>query len=322
MPNAKLTVIIPTCNRAGVLLKTLSAYAQQTAREEILEILVIDDGSKDETSKAVSQFADTCPIPVRHFRQENQGPATARNRGIREAKGELVLLGDDDVIPVPTMVAEHLAWQARYPDPSIAIVGSIFCSPEVNPTPLMKWWGLNGLRFDPPLMKAGHDVSWAAGLFLNTSVKVTFLRENGLFDERFRAYGYEDVELGYRLVRKGFRMIYNPDAMGYHYKRISFSDMCRRVRTMNTTPSLQIFSGTEAGVHYLQNQERRRKSRRYRLQRKLTRMFVPLLSVLKPLLDSQVPLPGFVYAAFLAYHGSFESHRARETSEVSTAKIG
>ena len=314
MPMAKLSVIIPTYNRASILQKTLTAYAQQTARDEILEILVVDDGSADETAQNVSQLAATCPIAIHYFRQEHKGAAAARNRGIQEAKGELVLLGDDDVIPVPNMVEEHLAWQAQYPDPSIAIVGSIFCSPEVHPTPLMKWWGLNGLRFDPPYMKAGHEVSWAAGLFLNTSVKSAFLRQNGLFDERFRAYGYEDVELGYRLVKKGFRMIYNPGAIGYHYKRISFTDMCRRVKTMTTTPNLHIFATTEAGKIYLEEQELRRSSRKYRMQKALMRVFVPLFSPLKPFLDSRVPMPGFIYAGFLAYHGSKNSSGPDELS--------
>ena len=306
MSKAKLSVVIPTRNRAGILQKTLNAYALQTARDEILEVLVVDDGSTDETSNVVAEMSRTCAVPFLYFKQEHRGCAAARNCGIRAAKGELVLLGDDDVIPVPTTVAEHLAWQVRYPDPSVAIVGSIFCSPEVHPTPLMKWWGLNGLRFDPPYMKAGHDVSWAAGLFLNTSVKVEFLKASGLFDERFLAYGYEDLEFGYRLAKKGIRMIYNPGAVGYHYKQVSFSEMCRRVKTMSTTPSLEIFASTEAGMEYLERQERRRKSRKYRLQKEVTKKLVPLLSAFRPLLDSRVPLPGFIYAAFLAYYGSLD----------------
>lgn len=301
---AQVSVIIPTHNRASILPKTLAAYVQQTAHDEILEIIVIDDGSTDETPEVVSCIARSSRVHIVSVRQENRGQATARNRGIERARAELVLLGDDDVIPKSDMVAEHLAWHARYPDPSFAVVGSVFWSPEVHPTPLMKWWGLNGLRFDPPHMKAGHEVSYAAGLFLNTSAKVSFLRANGLFDERFRQYGYEDVELAYRLVKKGFHMIYNPDAVGFHYKRVSFSDMCRRVKTMAATPSLKIFETTEAGMHYLQSQERRRASQKYRLQKGLAQIVVPPLFFLKPLLDSQIPLPGFVYSAFLAYHGS------------------
>ncbi len=309
MPPARLSIVIPTCNRAAILQKTLTAYAEQTARAEIREILVVDDGSTDETSEVIPRLANDGVVPVRYLRQANQGQATARNHGIREASGELILLGDDDVIPAPNMVEEHLAWHSRYADPSVAIVGPVFWSPDVNPTPLMEWWGLNGLRFDPPHMKAGHEVSYAAGLFLNTSAKVAFLRANGLFDERFRAYGYEDVELGYRLVKKGLRMIYNPDAVGYHFKRVTFADMCRRVALMATTPSLKIFEGTEAGAHYLEGQARRRGTRRYRVQRLFAKMTVPLFAPMKSMLDSRIRFPGFVYAAFLAYYGSLKGKR-------------
>lgn len=307
----KVSVIIPTHNRATILQKTLAAYIQQTAREQILEIIVVNDGSTDGTAELISEIARDSAVPIVGLHQENRGQAAARNRGIEGARAELILLGDDDVIPASNMVAEHLAWHSRYTDSSFAIVGAVFWSPEVHPTPLMKWWGLNGLRFDPPYMKSGHEVSYAAGLFLNTSAKVSFLRANGLFDERFREYGYEDVELGYRLVKKGFHMIYNPNAVGYHYKRVSFSDMCRRVRTMTATPSLKIFETTEAGMHYLQNQEHRRASRKYRIQKRLAELMVPAVAFLKPLLDSRMRLPGFVYAAFLAYYGSLNT-RLRE----------
>lgn len=321
---AKVSVIIPTHNRAKILEKTLSAYIQQTARDEILEIIVVDDGSTDGTSDLISQIAHASVVPIVSLHQENRGQAAARNRGIESARAELMLLGDDDVIPAYNMVAEHLAWHVRYPDPSVAIVGAVFWSPEIHPTPLMKWWGLNGLRFDPPYMKAGHEVSYAAGLFLNTSAKTSFLRANGLFDERFKEYGYEDVELAYRLVKKGFRMIYDPEAVGFHYKRVSFSDMCRRVRTMEATPSLRIFETTEAGMHYLRNQQRRRASHKYRIQRKLAQVVIPPLFFLKPLLDSQIPLPGFMYAAFLAYHGSLKGrwYKADLRPSVSTDAKG
>ncbi len=303
MPQARLSVIIPTYNRAPILAKTLEAYKHQTRQQQLVEILVVDDGSTDGTGSLVSECARQSSTLVRYLRQENRGQASARNYGIREASGDLVLLGDDDVIPAPNMVEEHLSWHDKHPDPKIAVVGAVPWSPEVNPRPVMKWWGLNGLHPD------GHEVYWPAGLLLNTSLKRAFLQSNGLFDERFRHYGYEDIELCYRLAKKGLRMLYNPCCVGYHYKRVTFDAMCRRGWTLATTPSLKIFERTEAGKEYLANDARRRNSWKYRLQYLLARLVVPLLAPLRPLLDSRVPLPGAVYAMFYAYYGSY---RARE----------
>ena len=305
MAHFKISVILPTYNRAKILKKTIAAYQDQVGQERLIEILVVDDGSTDETASVVSESARSLPTPVRYLGQENKGLAAARNHGIREARGEIILLGDDDIIPARNMVAEHLAWHDRYPEPGIAVVGATPWSPELRPTPLMKWWGLNGLHFNEP------EVYWPAGLYCNTSVKLQFLRENGIFDERFRHYGYEDVELSYRLVKKGFRMLYNPNCIGYHYKRVTFSDICRRGWIMATTPSLKVFEATEAGQRYLANDARRRARWKYRLQSGLSKALVPVLSPLKPLLDSRIPLPGAVYGAFYAYYGSRRAHQAR-----------
>jgi glycosyltransferase involved in cell wall biosynthesis len=302
----KLSVAIPTYNRCAILEKTLGAYVVQTACDEILEILVVDDGSTDETRELVSRFTKTSTIPIRYLRQENSGPAVARNHAIREAAGQIILFSDDDVIPIPCMVAEHLAWHTKYPDPSIAIVGPAYWSPDLPPTPMMKWWGLNGIRFDFPHMQADHEVSWGLGAFWNTSAKLQFLKENGIFDERFRAYGFEDSELTYRLSRKGYRPIYNPDAIGYHYKRVKFSDMCRYRESLATTANLPIYLTTEAGRLYWESQIKRRKTQRYRIQKWAARVLVPVLFPLKSILDSQIPLPGFIYTAFLAYYGSLK----------------
>ncbi len=84
---------------------------------------MVDDGSTDSTEQVVAQASKDSAIPVRYFRQENKGPAAARNVGIREAKSELILFTDDDIIPSPDLVGEHLKWQSKYPGEKTAVLG-------------------------------------------------------------------------------------------------------------------------------------------------------------------------------------------------------
>ncbi len=89
-----ITVIIPTYNRASLLGRALQSVQQQTLT--CSEVIVVDDGSTDDTASCVSHFASQCSFPVRYFSQPNQGPAAARNRGIQEAETSLLAFLDSD----------------------------------------------------------------------------------------------------------------------------------------------------------------------------------------------------------------------------------
>ena len=295
----QLSVIIPTYNRREILLKTLEAYKQQTAANEILEVVVVDDGSADGTGEAVAQFALLSTFPIRLLRQENRGLATARNLGIRSAKGALILFGDDDIIPGSTLVAEHVAWNQSHPEPTSGILGCVAWSPEMNPTPFMEWLGLGGVMFGYGHLSPGKEVPINYSYFCNTSVKRNFLVENGTFDEDFRAYGFEDIELSYRLFNKGLRVLYNPKAVGYHYKRMTYADVCRRAELVITATDL--FESKEAGKHLKELRSRGRLfSIKRRMKKVLTKFIGPFVAPLTPLLDTQIPLPKEVYKAI--YH--------------------
>lgn len=96
-----ITAIVPTFNRAAYLPEALNAIRQQT--RPVDEILVVDDGSTDETAQVVAAF----PAPVRYLRQANGGKSVALNRGLEHATGDLVWVCDDDDIPLPDAM-EHL----------------------------------------------------------------------------------------------------------------------------------------------------------------------------------------------------------------------
>jgi glycosyltransferase involved in cell wall biosynthesis len=92
-----LTVVIPTFNRAHILPETLRSLLRQERVAD--EILVVDDGSTDDTA----EVAETFGPPVRVIRQHNQGPGAARNRGLAEAKGTFIHFFDSDDLASPNL---------------------------------------------------------------------------------------------------------------------------------------------------------------------------------------------------------------------------
>jgi glycosyltransferase involved in cell wall biosynthesis len=101
----KVTVAIPTYNRANFLRQTLAGIATQQFPREHFEVLVIDNNSHDATRNAVDEFAAAKPAP-RYLLERQQGLDFARNRAIAEARGEIILFADDDILVQPDWIAQ------------------------------------------------------------------------------------------------------------------------------------------------------------------------------------------------------------------------
>jgi glycosyltransferase involved in cell wall biosynthesis len=319
---SSLSIIIPTFNRRDLLLKALAGYDRQTAHGDILEILVIDDGSTDATPAAVAKYAETSRLAVRCLVNPKKGQASARNQGIRAACGSLILLADDDIVPAPNLVSEHVGWLRQHSADNFAVLGHVNWAPEIHPTPFMEWLGTDGVLFGFRRLSPGEEVGPHYFYSCNISFKRDFLIREGMFDENFRAYGYEDIELGYRLISKGLRVLYNPAAIGFHYKRLSYADACRRQESL--CAAMVQFEQTEAGRalrgHALQLKPPT-------LKRKLTlamaKIITPLLVPLIPLLDTHIGLPRVVYSLVYFFHVAPRAQarfvRSRGSNEVAKA---
>ena len=105
-----VTVLIPAFNRAAILVEAIESCLAQTWKP--LEVLVVDDGSTEDLAAALERFGDT----IRVERQPNGGVSSARNTGIRLAKGDLVHLLDSDNLLLPTAVSRKIDAFARFPD--------------------------------------------------------------------------------------------------------------------------------------------------------------------------------------------------------------
>jgi glycosyltransferase involved in cell wall biosynthesis len=102
-PEPEVTVLVVTCNRAGMLRRALTSLLTQETRGEFhYEILVIDDGSTDHTPQVVAEIqARAGEVPVRYLRQEKRGVAAGRNHGVRGARGKWIAFCDDDEVAAP-----------------------------------------------------------------------------------------------------------------------------------------------------------------------------------------------------------------------------
>jgi glycosyltransferase involved in cell wall biosynthesis len=101
----KVTIAIPTYNRAEFLRQTLAGIAAQQFPRDHFEVLVVDNNSRDHTPSVVEGFAHERPAP-RYILERRQGLDHARNRAITEARGEIILFGDDDILVEPDWIAQ------------------------------------------------------------------------------------------------------------------------------------------------------------------------------------------------------------------------
>ena len=151
--------------------------------------------------------------------QQNGGPASARNNGVSHARGELVLFVDDDVVPAPQLVAEHIRSHGKS-DVDAVVIGPMLNPQGFRMVPWVRWEQARLLEQYTAMIE-GHWQPTARQFYTgNSSLPRAHIVAAGGFDERFRRA--EDVDLGYRLADRALHFVFNPNAIGYHYADRSF----------------------------------------------------------------------------------------------------
>lgn len=227
----RVSVIIPTYNRAELLRRTLRQLARQRLAPHEYEVIVADDGSSDGTRAVVREFADTLRIGY-HF-QPDQGfrAGTARNAGARLATGEVLVFLDTGAMVGPDFLRDHLAAHADGP---AAVLGYAYAfNPDVAPLPGLA----EALAVGPPervralfaddpafldirhadFVRCGFDlnrraVPWMLYFTINCSIRADDFWRVGGFDEGFHGWGVEDLEFAFRIFRNGIPFKITRDA--------------------------------------------------------------------------------------------------------------
>jgi glycosyltransferase involved in cell wall biosynthesis len=222
-----ISVIIATYNRSAILGKTLALYSEQAYAKDRYETLVIDDGSTDSTSEVVRNIERTSSCSFRYFRQEKTGPAAARNLGIQQARGRFLLFTNDDMFPGGDLIEQHMSFLLQ--NPASAVLGYIEWSPELYVTDFMHYLAPNGPLFDFSAIRQPMDCGYKQFCTGNISLSSSWFSEVR-FDEEFPYPAMEDIEIGYRLERKGLKIIFNRKAVAYHFHPVTTESFCRRMR--------------------------------------------------------------------------------------------
>ena len=232
----ELSVIIPTHNRAEILSTCLEKLLENQFPKTKYEIIIVNDGSTDNTEEVVKEIQKEHK-QIRYFKQKKMGQGVARNLGMKEAKSEIILLIGDDIFVNKTFLEQHYKTHRLHPEKNYACLGLILWDPTIKISPLMEWltngsslFGrFGGHQFAYEKLENKEFADYNFFYTSNISLKKRLLEKNQ-FDPWFDGYGWEDIELAYRLEKKeNLKILYNPHAVGHHHHEISLENFKSRM---------------------------------------------------------------------------------------------
>jgi len=208
------SVVIPTYNSAKTLALTLNSVCEQTLSPEKYEIIVVDDGSTDDTESNVKCQMSNVKMPeIRYFKVENGGLAKARNLGIKKAVGEIIFFTDDDCIAPKDWMEIILDGYHRNPD--VVGIGGWY---EINSSRagfLQKCENAMDKKFGSSILNAEIKTNLYFFPFVgaqpaNLSYKKSVLEECGGFDENLRSDKWIAKEFNIKVLTRGYLFLHLP----------------------------------------------------------------------------------------------------------------
>ena len=212
-----ISVIVPTYNRVASLQRLITSLGSLEVLDSIqAEVIIVDNGSTDNTGEILSQTKGRPNrFDFRVSQETNRGKSNVLNHGIALARGEILIMVDDDVVVHRRWMAEH--WECHRVSEFGAVQGRVLPGVDPQGRPADP----NRLReYNIPIVDYGGEIRSIRGFTgTNVSFKREVVRQVGLFNPRLGpgALGFsEDTEYSIRMRRAGFKIGYNPNAVAYH----------------------------------------------------------------------------------------------------------
>lgn len=218
-----VSVVIPTHNRSDALSHTLSSLKKQDFGE-LWEVIVVNNLSTDDTDEVVRR--QDFPVPLRLFHEKTPGVAAARNRGAREARGEILIFIDNDILVPADFIRRHA--ETLQAHPNCWFIGRVVNPPELRETAFGRYRDdLHESYFRDLPTESLADYKVATGQ--NWAMRREQFFSAGGFDESYAIASCEDSELALRARGKGFRTMFNPQSIVVHNDwAIDLYSFCRR----------------------------------------------------------------------------------------------
>jgi GT2 family glycosyltransferase len=207
----QVSVIIPTHQRREALRRALASLSRQGSAAGAFEVVVSIDGSIDGTREMLDALDP--PYPLRVAAGPRRGRAAACNAALAIARGEVLIILDDDMQVVPEFVERHRAHHP--PDSRLCVLGAVPI--ELNgSSPLAARYVRSKFNAHlAALAKPDHRFMPRDFYSGNASLRTDAMREINGFDESFSVYGNEDVDLSLRLQANGVELVYDPGALAH-----------------------------------------------------------------------------------------------------------
>ncbi|MBP7552160.1 MAG: glycosyltransferase family 2 protein [Spirochaetes bacterium] len=246
-----LSVIIPTRNRAVLLNNTLDSILYQTLPQNEFEVIVIDNGSKDDTNKVVDSFK-TKISNLRYFFEEKPGLHVGRHRGLKEAQSDILVYADDDIEAFPNWLKTI---KESFEDKDIALVGGkILPKWECEiPDWIAKMWNekinlgqclsyLSILDFGDKIMEIppGYVFGCNYSVRKEILIKSKGFHPDGMPQELIKYRGDGESYVSRFVHTNNFKTLYNPDASVFHVitkERLTVEYFCKRAYNQGVSDS-------------------------------------------------------------------------------------
>jgi glycosyltransferase involved in cell wall biosynthesis len=216
----KFSIIIATYNTDFVLIQCLEALCNQSENNKCFEVIIVNDGGKTEIYERLKFFKKH--LDIKYFYQQNKGPAAARNLGIKNAKGDIILFLDDDSEPTKDWLKAVIEAWKKFPSfdgiggyTLNEVTDSIYC--RVN-SDFFNWY----------LEQYSNDTRYPFLVTCNAGYRKTILNKAGNFDERFKKASGEDRDLNIKISKIGGKLKLDKNILVYHDRDLTLQSFAKK----------------------------------------------------------------------------------------------